>query len=230
MMTRRSYRVLVIVGAVAVVALTVLLALTPRPPLVEVVEGPPVTISMGAPSAPPPTLPMGDHEPAVELPTPPDWLPALVRTIAIVVALLLVAHFIRRVLQAQRPLERRTADAPTGEAVEVADVDEEELAETLSEAVTQLRRGIAVESAIVECWLRLEALAADSGITRRPSQTSEEFTVEVLSRTRVDEGALASLGSLYRQALFSTHTLTDADRDRAIDSLLAVGEQLKVTR
>lgn len=234
MMTRRSYRALVVIGAVAAVILTALLAVTPRPPLVEVIEGPPVTVSVGPPPAgPTPTelseLP-ADPLPEVEPIPIPDWLPLLIRLVVIAVVVGLLIHLARRVIQARRATRRRTAEAPGGDAVEVAEIDEDELADTVEATVAQLRRGIAVESAVVECWLRLERLAADSGITRRPAQTSEEFTVDVLSRTRVDETAIASLGSLYRQALFSTHALTDADRDRAIDCLELLRGQLKVAR
>ena len=127
MMTRRSYRALVVIGAVAAVILTALLAVTPRPPLVEVIEGPPVTVSVGPPPAgPTPTelseLP-ADPLPEVEPIPIPDWLPLLIRLVVIAVVVGLLIHLARRVIQARRATRRRTAEAPGGDAVEVAEID-----------------------------------------------------------------------------------------------------------
>ncbi|MEO7587251.1 MAG: DUF4129 domain-containing protein, partial [Arachnia sp.] len=53
-----------------------------------------------------------------------------------------------------------------------------------------------------------------------------EFTVAVLGHAVVDAAALDDLAELYRQALFSTHHLTDAHRDRALAALESLSAQL----
>lgn len=226
----RSYPALVIAGAVALLILTAILANAPRPPLIEALEGPPVLVTMAP----------GGTELPLESPVPttdpvldatgfdlPNWLREAIVALVVAGVLALAAWFIRRLAQARILANRTTAVEPSGEGIDIGDLDEEQLAETVEEAVRSLRHGLAVEGAVVECWRRLEQLAADTGIRRRPAQTSQEFTVEVLSRTDAGPRHLARLGDLYRQAVFSTHTLTDDDRERAIASLEALSTQLR---
>lgn len=226
----RRYSALVIGGAALALILTFLLANASRPPLIENVGAPPVLVSMEPLEPEAPTLePMPTIEPEL-LPTGvdlPNWLPEAITALVVAVVLGLVAWFIIRLLQARVIANRATAAEPSGEGVEIEDLDEEQLAETVEEAMRSLRHGVAVEGAVVECWRRLEQLAADTGIRRRAAQTSQEFTVEVLSRTDADPQHLGRLGDLYRQAVFSTHTLTDDDRERAIASLESLSSQLR---
>ncbi len=82
-------------------------------------------------------------------------------------------------------------------------------------------------NAIVECWLRLEALVADAGLDRQPADTSTEFTMRILSRYAVDAAAIAGLADLYREARFSTHEMDESDRTAAIVALDALHESLR---
>lgn len=74
-------------------------------------------------------------------------------------------------------------------------------------------------NAIVECWMRLEGAVVDAGMERRASDTSAELTVRVLARRDVDSSAISTLASLYREARFSEHVMTEASRREAIDAL-----------
>lgn len=218
-------------GAVAVLLLTLLLASIPRPSMVEIIEGPPVPVATETAYITETLEPIPEEQP-FELPDGepldlPDWLPDLLRLLATGAVLLLIALFLHRLWQARVRAQRATAVKPSGEWVEIIDLDEEELVETITEAVQHLRRGIPVEGAVIECWRRLEGLAADTGIRRLAAQTSHEFTAQVLGRAAVDPDAINELADLYRQAMFSTHSLTDDDRERAIRCLESLSGQLK---
>lgn len=94
--------------------------------------------------------------------------------------------------------------------------------------VAALRRGKA-RNAIVECWLRLEALATASGLEPHPADTSEEFTARVLGHVTVDTGAIGRLAALYREARFSTHAMGEQHRLAAIDALEAIHRDVRST-
>jgi hypothetical protein len=89
-----------------------------------------------------------------------------------------------------------------------------------------LRRG-RPRSAIVECWLRLEAAVAEAGVERTPADTSSELTERVLAAHAVDPRAIGRLAGLYREARFSDHELGEVERQAAIDALDAVHSGLR---
>lgn len=175
------------------------------------------------PTSMPPLFP--DEEPPRSSWELPSWVAELLRALAIATALGLLIWFVSLVLRALRGRRLVRAAAATGAAVAM-ELDEEEIAESLTTTLERLRAGVAVDDAIVQCWRRLETVAELSGISRLPTQTSQEFTVSILTHAVVDPAALEELASLYRQALFSTHILTDAHRDRAVASLEQLIAQL----
>lgn len=199
-------------------------------PVVSILPFDPVPVETG----PLPTMPVQTELPidldGEGMPEPiqiPDWVGELVRAIAIAVVVALLAWLVAKVVRALRAPDMDKAAAAAGTAVEIPDIDEEEVTLSFEEALARLRSGVAVDDAVVECWRRLEQIASDSGVSRGPSETSEEFTTRILAHTSVDSAALERLASLYRQALFSTHVLTDADRDRAIDCIGQLAAQLR---
>ncbi len=220
----------VVVAALGLLLLVALGASSPRPVPVEVLPRP--TISADAGPLPVPEPAVSASESALPLPEQepldfPDWIGDVFRALVVASLVGVVGWFVYRLFGAVIRPERGVAAEPTGNAVDIPEIDDEELVDVVADAVASLRRGIAVEGAVVECWRRLEQVAADSGIVRRPTQTSQEFTVEVLGHAIVDSAALTDLAELYRQAMFSTHQLTDADRERAIDCLEALSSQLR---
>jgi len=81
---------------------------------------------------------------------------------------------------------------------------------------------------IVACWHEFERAAERRGLARRPWQTSAEFTLQILDLLLPDgagdTGAVGRLGAHYREARFSDHDVTEADRDEAsadLDEILA---------
>ena len=156
----------------------------------------------------------------------PDWVGQLVAVLAAVGVAALIIWFAVLLTRSLQSPERRRAAAAAGTAVEIPDIDEEAVGLSFAETLTRLRSGVAVDDAVVACWRRLEQIAADSGLIRGTSQTTSEFTVDILAGAVVDEQALAELAGLYRQAVFSTHVLTDTDRDRAIACIERLSAQL----
>jgi hypothetical protein len=122
----------------------------------------------------------------------------------------------------------RAWDARRRPPLEPAEVDFDPLAarSVVQEQMTadadvqrDLLRGGSPRNGIVECWHRFEVQAAASGLSRRPWETSSEFTLRMLDLVGADTRAVGRLAALYREARFSRHPLTEADRDEAAAAL-----------
>jgi hypothetical protein len=74
-------------------------------------------------------------------------------------------------------------------------------------------------NAVVACWHRFESQGAAAGLERRAWETSSEYTMRVLDLVDAYEPAVSRLGALYREARFSEHDLTEADRQEALEAL-----------
>ena len=74
-------------------------------------------------------------------------------------------------------------------------------------------------NAVVACWSRFESQGGAAGVERRAWETSSEYTLRMLDLVDAYEPAVSRLGALYREARFSEHELTEADRQDAIDAL-----------
>jgi hypothetical protein len=74
-------------------------------------------------------------------------------------------------------------------------------------------------NAVVACWHRFETGAAAAGLERRVWETSSEFTLRILDLVDAHEPAVSRLAALYREARFSEHDLTEADRQDALEAL-----------
>jgi len=72
---------------------------------------------------------------------------------------------------------------------------------------------------IVACWLRLEEIVAESGVSARRSETSTELVTRVLHELDLDPRPVAALASLYREARFSEHPMGEASRQEARSAL-----------
>lgn len=103
--------------------------------------------------------------------------------------------------------------------VEVGEVADDEIRETLADSLLRLRAGVDVGEAIVECWRRLEQVAGASGAERQPTDTAEEYTLTVMSSTSADATDLGELAELYRAAMFGGRTMAEDDRARALACL-----------
>jgi hypothetical protein len=83
-----------------------------------------------------------------------------------------------------------------------------------------------VAEAIIACWLSMRDAAVAAGVEQRRSDTPEEFVSRVLESAQVRPAPLHELAQLYREARFSAHAMTDADRAAPPAALQAVGADL----
>ncbi|WP_134772611.1 DUF4129 domain-containing protein [Ornithinimicrobium flavum] len=86
-------------------------------------------------------------------------------------------------------------------------------------------------NAVVACWVALEEAAHRSGLREDRSRTAAELTTSVLSRWQVDPQAITTLSEAYREARFSRHEVTEAQRAAAVDALETIhGDLLRRLR
>ena len=82
---------------------------------------------------------------------------------------------------------------------------------------------------VVACWHRFETGAAAAGLQRHVWETSSEYTLRVLDLVDAHQPAVSELARLYREARFSEHELTEADRQAAADALETIHRTIGVT-
>ena len=216
------------VGAAAVVTTALLVAALSRP--VQVLSRPgssgsytylPAMPTTTSPS--PPTETTRTLEPGT---TPIDMGLLVGIFVQIALALVALALIFAVALLVQAAIRRRPRlVAPDGSAFRVPPVPED-LLESAPARMSLLESG-EPRNAIVAAWLDLERHAAASGLPRHPSETSTEYATRVIGTWRVDQGRLADLAQLYREARFSLHALGESARQRAIDDLLRLHDDLE---
>ena len=82
-------------------------------------------------------------------------------------------------------------------------------------------------NAIVACWHRFELTAAEAGLERHRWETSAEYTIRVLDLVDAEASAVSRLAGLYREARFSEHEITEADRAAALEAFDAIHRSLR---
>jgi hypothetical protein len=149
---------------------------------------------------------------------------ALVLNLATVaVAVLLVVwlvRWLRRLRWVRRARVARIA-AVEQTAFDVLQPSEAVARELLSDADAQRTAltGGTPRNGIVECWHRFELAAAAAGVDRQVWETSSEHTLRILNLVEAAPAPVSRLAGLYREARFSEHELTEADRAAALESL-----------
>lgn len=129
----------------------------------------------------------------------------------------------------ERRRRRRLATPPfTPSDLDALDVDlEQRLTDVVQAQLADLSTGVP-RNAVVAAWLALEEAASDIGFYRKPALTSAEFTEQVLAAYRLDDAAIRRLSSLYREARFSGHEITEQHRRAAGEALNTLRAELSV--
>jgi len=152
---------------------------------------------------------------------------ALVLNIAtVVVVVLLLVQLVRWSVRVRRVRRaRRTRLTALGaDEFEVVEPSTAVARELLADAEAQ-RAALAdgtPRNAVVACWHRFEIAAAAAGIERLVWETPSEYAIRVLDLVDADPASVSRLAGLYREARFSAHELTEADRAAAIEALDAI--------
>ncbi|MEP9364282.1 DUF4129 domain-containing protein [Nocardioides sp. CN2-186] len=156
------------------------------------------------------------------------WLMAVVLNVATAVLALYLLYRLGRWALRLR-LERRRLRAQQAALAQAGEFEVLEpivaLAREMTADAQAQREALASGSprnAVVACWHRFETQAADAGIERRAWETSSEYMIRVLDLADADPHAVATLGTLYREARFSQHELTETDRAVAVEALDAI--------
>lgn len=157
----------------------------------------------------------------------PSWIGTVVHLLLLAVALVALAFLVRVLLRWVRD-KATEAPPPPAEPFEAIEVSEA----VLADADEQMRalEGGSPRNAIVACWVRVEQSAAHAGLARRPSETSTQFTMRMLHSQATGATAITRLASLYREARFSQHEMSEADRDQARASLAVVHDAFRRAR
>ncbi len=124
----------------------------------------------------------------------------------------------------------RNREQRTPEVSAAADLDLEALASAVtmnaSDRLAALSAGTPAEG-IIAAWAHLEATLHEAGVALPASRTSSEVTVDVLRRFSVDPGTLSTLAALYREARWSQHALSEADRSRAAAAYRSLDDDVR---
>lgn len=137
----------------------------------------------------------------------------------------------RRLLERAKELRRRRKPkAPAPVDFDVLDDPDPLVEEIRKDADEQfeLLLGGRPRNAIVACWDRFEEQAERVNASRKPWETSSEFTLRLLDEVAADGGAVARLEALYREARFSEHEIDETRREAAVAALRAIHASLGI--
>ncbi len=125
-------------------------------------------------------------------------------------------------------LIRRSA-RPTRELPEAEGV-EEELTRAIGSSIDDLRSERDPRRAVIAAYANLERVLASHGFPRRREEVPYEYLARVLTELQVRESAVRALTELFEYAKFSPHEIDPGMKETAIESLVAVREDLQATR
>jgi hypothetical protein len=81
-------------------------------------------------------------------------------------------------------------------------------------------------TAILRAYARMEHAFREVEIVRAADETASEFLARTMRRLPVSAGAAAALTERFEEVRFSTHLITEADREQALASLHRVEQEL----
>jgi hypothetical protein len=107
---------------------------------------------------------------------------------------------------------------------------EGELARAIGSTIEELRSERDARRAVIAAYANMERILASNGLARGPAEVPYEYLARVLHVLEVRGGAVRSLTELFEYAKFSEHEIDPALKERAIESLVMVRDDLQVTR
>ena len=141
-----------------------------------------------------------------------------------VLVLLAVAAVAAAALTAYR--RRRAADLTF--AAPAPDADAEPLAEAVAAGEQALRAEADPRTAIIGCYAAMERSLADAGSPAQAADTPAEVLARAATGGLVRSESASTLTGLFRQARYSSHPMTEADRAAALAALAQVRADLGV--
>ena len=105
---------------------------------------------------------------------------------------------------------------------------EEELARAIGSTIDDLRRERDARRAVIAAYANMERILASHGLARGRAEVPYEYLARVLRVLQVSESSVRSLTELFEYAKFSPHEIDETMKEQAIESLVAVKEDLEL--
>lgn len=189
----------------------------------------------GASTPPTPTATLSDGvrpdplQEALDRPTDVSWLGRVIAVVALLLLAYLVYRLARFAWRRWQDWRARVAALRDPDQVAFEPLTAPEMADAVTDDAgtqQQLLAGGSPRNGIVRCWDRFEQVAAGIGVARRPWETPAEFTLRFFDLLEADARPVQRLASLYREARFSDHDLSEDDRATARAALDAIHRSL----
>ncbi|MFH8764100.1 DUF4129 domain-containing protein [Streptomyces althioticus] len=116
--------------------------------------------------------------------------------------------------------------APEVTATYATPDEEERLARAVDSGRRALSDGDDARGAVIACYAAMEKSLADSGVTRRASDSPQDLLERAVAGGLPAGAAAAALTALFREARYSTHPMDSGHRDRAAAALAEMAEDL----
>lgn len=120
--------------------------------------------------------------------------------------------------------DRRSEPGITEESVE------EELARAIGSTIDDLRSERDARRAVIAAYANMELILASHGLARGRAEVPYEYLARVLGVLRVSESSVRALTELFEYAKFSPHEIDQTMKEQAIESLVAVQEDLQLSK
>ncbi|MEU1116627.1 MULTISPECIES: DUF4129 domain-containing protein [unclassified Streptomyces] len=104
------------------------------------------------------------------------------------------------------------------------DDERERLARAVDSGRRALRDDTDARAAVIACYAAMEKSLADSGVTRRASDSPQDLLERAVAGGLPTGAAAAALTALFREARYSTHPMDGGHRDRAAAALAEIAE------
>lgn len=148
-----------------------------------------------------------------------SWLQWVALGIALIVLFGVLWFALRWLMQRRQPRVARTAIKFGADTDVVIEADARVLETGLAAAIAILTTTRDPGNAVIAAWQALEDAAALAGLTRRPSETTTEFTARILYRSRRSAAPISELLTLYQRVRFGEHQPTTHDINTAAEAL-----------
>jgi hypothetical protein len=173
-------------------------------------------------SEPGPTPEVAEPPPR-ELPNLFTWTLVLAAVVFVLLLVLLVlvaiAVWNHRRPAAVRVRRRRVAATRQVATSDPAPPVEPPLMAAVDASLAALADGDDPRAAVIACWLRLQTLAASTGVAAHAADTADDLVLRLLRSRRVREQVLVDLAEVYRRARYSPHPV-DERMSQAADAAL----------
>jgi Domain of unknown function (DUF4129) len=149
--------------------------------------------------------------------------------IAFTIAILVGVRFLIGLMKDLDVVPLEPGDDPATRLAQAeGETSQRDLVGELDKALEDLDEDRDPRSAVIGCWVRLEQVASERAVGRRPFETSGELVRRILGAFDVDASGLDRLHGLYRQARYSSAVVGETQRDEARRILLVLRDRLPV--